>query len=173
MTPQILSSRLAYDPLTGVLTWKCIPEVSQREIGWNKRYAGKPALNSLRKQGYLSGTLDGETIYAHRAAWAVHFGNWPNGEIDHADGVRHNNKLSNLLDKPHAENCKNAGPSKRGQYLPGVSFDAKQPNRPYRARVVLKKKTYGAGSFRTEQEAHASYLQKLEELGFTPRHGRM
>ena len=61
-----LHELLDYDPLTGILLWRYRPQ----ELGsWNSRYAGKPALASKNKKGYLYGSLSGSTVRAHRVIW--------------------------------------------------------------------------------------------------------
>ena len=49
-----------------------------------------------------------EHFYVHRLVWTAFIGEIPNGmEIDHLDGNRSNNNLSNLQLKSHSDNCKN------------------------------------------------------------------
>lgn len=44
---------------------------------------------------------------AHRIAWLLHYGSWPNGEIDHINGDTSDNRIANLRDVSHQENQKN------------------------------------------------------------------
>ena len=69
-----------YDPSTGLIT---------------RRATGKPALFTIRPNGYLWGHVAGKLILAHRAAWALSYGEWP-VEVDHVNRVRSDNRLSNL-----------------------------------------------------------------------------
>ena len=46
----------------------------------------------------------GKLIYAHRAAWAIHFGEWPKGEIDHINGDASDNRIINLRVVNRTEN---------------------------------------------------------------------
>ena len=87
-----LRSLIDYDPLTGVLIWKHRDAElfsGDRHGGkdaaakiWNKRYAGKPALNVNGQLGYLQGRIFGINFKAHRVAFALHFGLWPVDLID-------------------------------------------------------------------------------------------
>lgn len=82
-----------YDPETGVITWK--KRTSNRiKIG---DIAACPSGN-----GYLKIRLDSVLYYAHRIAYAMAVGEIPDEfEIDHINGVRDDNRLSNLrLVKP-------------------------------------------------------------------------
>lgn len=44
---------------------------------------------------------------AHRLAWFMVNGDWPEGEIDHINGMRDDNRLINLRSVTRAENAKN------------------------------------------------------------------
>lgn len=92
---------IAYDPETGSLTWK-----ARSSTRFNSNFAGTPALANPSK-GYLVGNLLGENCKAHRAAWAIYYGEWPDGVIDHINGKRSDNRISNLRAVDVAENSKN------------------------------------------------------------------
>lgn len=95
-----LKKSLAYCPNTGVFRWK------KRDKVTYKAKPGKVA-GYLHKNGYYYIQLDRIKFSAHRVAWALSFGKWPSGVIDHIDGNRSNNKLSNLRDISTEENRAN------------------------------------------------------------------
>ncbi|HDL7349031.1 TPA: HNH endonuclease [Yersinia enterocolitica] len=99
---------LSYNPHTGKLTWKFRPDNHFAFIfsarTWNKRFAGKE-INTISK-GYVAFGLKGESVLAHRAIWKMTYGTDPLN-IDHIDGNKTNNKLSNLREATNAENMKN------------------------------------------------------------------
>lgn len=86
---------VSYDPETGFFV---------------RKGSGKRADTSM-KIGYrrVRMTLGGEKceFYAHRLAWLVTHGSWPEDEIDHIDGKRGNNSILNLRAVTRAENAKN------------------------------------------------------------------
>lgn len=96
-----LHAIIDYDPETGAMTWKPRPW----NPAWTERYAGAPALASLRdhtrpelgRHGYVFGI----PTLAHRVAFALARGQWPKGEV-----TARNGDLSDL----RAENL--AGPAK-------------------------------------------------------------
>ena len=92
LTHQLLES-LTYDPEKGLIFW----------------LSGRRAFFSKHPKGYLMGTFKGKKYLAHRVLWLLHHKQWPKGQIDHIDGDRCNNSLSNLRDIPKADNDRNRG----------------------------------------------------------------
>ncbi len=78
---------LEYDPDTGALTWKR-----------SKNFLMKSGIRAGKRdgKGYISIKWDGDVIFGHRIAWALYYGEWPDGLIDHIDGDTANNRISNL-----------------------------------------------------------------------------
>lgn len=110
-SPEILRELLNYEPSTGKLYWKPRPvDMFRREMDfktWNTRFANKEAFTAKRKDGYLKGTLLGSVYYAHRVAWAVHYGEWPEDLIDHINMNTSDNRIDNLRASSHSENMRN------------------------------------------------------------------
>src|SRR5215467_10234620 len=50
----------------------------------------------LDDRGYRSVNLEGKSYKVHRLVWLLTYGSWPNGEIDHINGIRSDNRVSNL-----------------------------------------------------------------------------
>lgn len=104
-----LKQPLDYDPETGKLYWKARPREmfsSDRAWkSWNVRFAGASALTS-NHNGYLRGAVDGVNHFAHRVIWKLVFGYEPD-QIDHVNGVRSDNTLSNLREVDQLTNMKN------------------------------------------------------------------
>lgn len=104
----------------------------------------------------------GNVLKAHRVIWAIHHGEWPDGPIDHINGDRADNRLSNLrvaTDRMNSENKRAAMPfSKTG--LLGVSPHGKG----YRAHIVVAGKQKYLGYFKDPQLAHEAYLAAKRRL---------
>lgn len=87
-----------YDPKTGVLRWRVREDASKC---WNTRYGGS-IVNAPAKGGYIVASVSTEgrraNYLAHRIAWALMTGEWPDPEIevDHKNGRRKDNRWRNL-----------------------------------------------------------------------------
>lgn len=107
----LLQSLLLYDSETGLLTWRMRPRsmFSSDRIyrSWNVKWAGFQAFTNINSRGYKTGSIFGKQFQSHRVIWALHYGEWPNGEIDHIDGDKTNNTINNLRQATRSENCRN------------------------------------------------------------------
>ncbi len=113
----LLRQLLRYEPETGKLFWLVRDSSLFRDTpnktaeqhcrGWNKRFAGAEAFTADGVKGCKCGRILGVGYYAHRVAYALHEGEWPENEIDHEDGNRANNRWKNLRDATHLLNMKN------------------------------------------------------------------
>lgn len=117
-TPDQLRQMLTYDPETGSLFWKIrCPSMFSGTKGrsrehccanWNSRYAETEAFTHLHSTGYKKGAVFNKKYNAHRVAWAIYYGVWPSLEIDHINGVRHDNRISNLREVRRWQNNANS-----------------------------------------------------------------
>lgn len=113
----ILQEAVSYDAATGKFVWRERPVAhfpdgkptpERRAAMWNGKYAGKPAFTSNDPRGYLRGAVRGMNVYAHRAAFACVHGRWPDGEIDHINRDKSDNRIENLREVSHRQNRLNA-----------------------------------------------------------------
>lgn len=96
---------LRYDPATGIFTWK---------VARGQRVLAGDTAGSVSAKGYLRIKVDGVQIRAHRLAWFMHTGSWPENEIDHRDGDRLGNWFDNLRDVTTKTNAWNRQMAKHG-----------------------------------------------------------
>jgi hypothetical protein len=160
-----------YDADTGKLTWlergwdHCPRDGGKR---WNGRYAGKEAFR-VTPSGYRYGMIKRRMFRAHRVAWALHYGEWPDMEIDHINGDRADNRIANLRLVTRAENSRNQSSRKNSKSgIVGVC----QIRKKWRAFINLNGKPRHLGVFDTIEEAIAVRKAAERRAGYHPNHGR-
>lgn len=156
LTAQRLRDLLSYDQTTGEFRWS-VRTSNRISIG---NVAGNPL-----STGYLQICIDGHTHTAHRLAWFYVHGVWPSGQIDHLDGVRTNNAISNLRDVPVTVNRQNLrhpkSNNKSSSYL-GVTFSRRRQK--WVAQIVVDGRHIHIGSFQDEQTAAKAYVSAKRRL---------
>lgn len=180
LEPHMLAELLDYDPHTGTLTWNerspshffgSEQDASHSCKIWNSRNAGKPALRTKNKNGYYHGAIYGQTITAHKAAWAIVHGRWPEFAIDHINGDKTDNRLANLRDVTGAENSRNQKRrSTNTSGLTGVSLHKKSGK--WVAMVKGDGRVRNLGYFNTKEAAFAARQAANRRFGFHANHGR-
>jgi len=95
-----LRSALSYDPETGVFIW--------RKFRGCRAIVGSEA-GTIDSKGHRQIRFEMRLIGAHRLAWIISHGRLPDGEIDHINRIRSDNRLCNLRECSHSENCRNRG----------------------------------------------------------------
>jgi hypothetical protein len=145
ITPEYLRQLLAYDHLTGRLTWKPRPIESFQSpqgFGWNTKHAGRAAGGRHLRSGFVV-AVNKHQFLAHRVAWAIMTGAWPKQSIDHINRNPYDNRWANLREATPVQQCMNRG---RTSPLPkGV----RRHGREFLAVI---------GSYKTAEEAHAAWL---------------
>lgn len=164
---EYLHKRLRYEPETGKLFWRDCEEMSKQ---WRKRHDGKEAFISHNGCGYLRGQLNGKYFFAHRVIFALNHGQWPADQIDHINGIRTDNRISNLRVVNNSENARNQSMKKSNTSgVCGVCWD--KSKKKWQARIVVDGRFKHLGYFTTIETAAASREEASRQHGFTDRHG--
>lgn len=174
ITTAILVEFLDYDPVSGALFWKPRARGYFTSDGqfaaWHKKYAGKEALASISANGYKSGVLWRKGLLAHRVAWVLAHGEWPQHDIDHINHNRTDNRLANLRCVSRAENARNVSIRKdSGSKRIGVNWD-KRINK-WCAVGTRNGRTTHLGSFPDFAAACVTRTLFEREMGYHPNHG--
>ena len=141
------------------------------EIFWRERYGRRQAFVSVQTQGYLYGKVKGKNYLAHRVLWALENGKWPDGEIDHINQNKKDNRISNLHVVSHTENNRNKGVYKNNTSgTPGV---CRTKAGKWRSYITVHKKQIHVGVFDCLEKAKAARSKACQEYMFSKNHGKM
>lgn len=173
LTSDELKLLFRYDSETGKLYWLPRPRIwfaNQRVFAlWTSKYANKEALNGTDKDGYLFGRVFGQDYRAHRVAFCMFHGYWPE-RIDHEDGNKQNNLIANLCASDPVHNARNMFRSRANiTGVTGVHWDRLRGK--WVARIMVNYKEKFLGYFNSFEEAAERRLSAEKEYGFSPRHG--
>jgi hypothetical protein len=143
MTQEELKKLITYDPDTGILKW----------IKPRNTRAAKPENISdgfPHNKGYMQIGINKKRYFVHRIIWLYMTGNFPKYQIDHINGVKTDNRFSNLREVTNQQNNFN-------NKAKGYCF-VKDRNK-YLASIYVDGKNISLGLFKTKEEARASYLE--------------
>ena len=158
-----LKEVLDYNPKTGVFTWRV--RLGQRAP------SGGVAGSVHKRDGYRRIAIDGASCLANRLAWLYINGGWPPDGMDHINGVRHDNRSSNLRLATHSVNNKN-----KKRYCnntsgtTGVCWYYRYSK--WNAIIKLNGKSKNLGYFTNKKEAIRVRKAAEKKYGYHPNHGR-
>lgn len=125
---------------------------------WNSRHANKPCGSKLSSSGYEQFAVHSKQYCLHKVVYAIsngfhYFDDIEKiGVIDHIDGNKSNNNISNLRLVTQAENCRNSGIRKdNSSGFNGVRFDVKTSK--YKAYASYKNERFHLGTFASLDDA--------------------
>jgi hypothetical protein len=139
---------LSYDADTGVLRWRLRP---------SSHVASGSAAGCLASKGYRIVRLGRKNFLAHRVAWALHYGEWPVGDLDHANMDKDDNRIANLRPASRPQNNANS-PSRSSRGLPKGCYKLKGRERWY-SQIKIDGETKRLGYFTTAAEAATAFEQ--------------
>lgn len=160
------SEYFTYDEQSGLLTWKTRPRHHFNNLrtfnATNTARSGKP-VTAIRSDGYVYPMVDGIHKLAHVIIWEMLHGPIPDGlEIDHINGVKWDNRRSNLRLATRQQNKMNGSAystSKTG--IRGVQWDKEHSK--YRVRIMVSGKYIHLGRFDDIDIARAVYAEAAKE----------
>ncbi len=148
--PIELKEFIDYNPDTGVFVW--IKKRGSRGIPGN-------IIDNPTSLGYRTIAFGRKLYSAHHVAWWFTYGTQAESEIDHINGDRSDNRISNLRLASREENTRNASVRKDSTTgVKGVSPDGNS----FKARCWADGVRHNLGNFRTI-EAAADAVRKFRE----------
>ena len=143
---EVVRDLYSYDPVNGRVT-------NKRNISSRARI-GQEA--GARDNGYRKIQINGSQYGAHRIAWYLYYGAWPDKFIDHINGDRSDNRIENLRLASVTENQIN---SRARPSASGIKGARRVGNR-YRSQCYHEH----LGYFDTPEQAHEAYMARAREL---------
>lgn len=120
--------------------------------------AGRPD-----KDGYLIIGIDGKRYKAHRVVYLMHFGAFPDENIDHIDCDKKNNLIENLRIADASQNRCNV----RLQVVNSTGFKGVHFNKnagKFRSIIKFKGESRFLGYFDSAEDAHSAYTKAANDL---------
>ena len=133
-----------YDPLTGILTNR-ITRGSTAKAGDQAGY--------MTPKGYRMVQLNGHAYYVSRLVWFYVHEEWPPEDIDHINGIKHDDRLANLRLATRTHNIHNQNRLSRANKSghPGVYF--RKGETKWRASMGYSGKKYYMGMHAEKDDA--------------------
>lgn len=180
LTPHLLREMIAYEPATGELRWRPRSAchfrdddrhtAASRKNQWNGKFADKVALTKVNRSGYLAGAIFGTSVLAHRVAYAIYHGAWPD-QVDHINGDPADNRIANLRSVDRSGNHRNRRlPKSNRSGVIGVRWNPKISK--WCAAIRTGGRQQHLGSFADKSEAVAARAAAEREAGYHSNHGR-
>lgn len=145
LSAKYVHSILKYEPQSGCLFWK---------ISKAQRIKKNIIAGTKSPAGYILITIDDAAYMAHRLAFLLQTGHWPDKELDHINLNKSDNRWINLREATRSQNKGNTRlltTNKSG--FKGVHKYRKK----WVASIKIDQKTKHIGVFFTAKKAHAAY----------------
>jgi hypothetical protein len=151
ITQEELKRQLHYDPETGIFT---------RLIS-NHHFVKVGEEAGCVDNGYIRIVFNGNQFYAHKLAWLYVYNELPKfpvSVIDHIDGNKENNKITNLRKVTHQENILNQKIRKNNTSgIKGVSWHCKRKS--WVVRLMINGISKHLGCFKDLQLAELAAIE--------------
>ncbi len=143
---QTVKNLFYYDAESGRLLWR---------KGNGRNVKPWQEAKSPNGHGYYTAKIKGKSYLAHRLAWLYVHGSLPNGDLDHKNRIRNDNRLCNLRQVSRTDNCQNISvPSHNKSGHIGVSWI--KSHQAWTVYIKVDKKNKWLGYFKDLDEAVAA-----------------
>lgn len=148
LTHERLTSLFEYRPASGLLV---------RKVTTGSRSPAGQIVGSPVGSGYLGVSIGRSKYILHRLIWMYVYGAWPDHDIDHINGDKHDNRIVNLRRVTKSENQHNLGLKKTNTSgFTGVRKSSSRKN-PWAARITINGKEKYLGCFADKSQAAAAH----------------
>lgn len=128
-------------------------------------FRGNSEAGWLQQNGYRMVSYKNKKYLTHRVIWYLLKGKWPDGDIDHINGNRQDNRIENLRDVNNVVNLHNVSKPNIDNQTSGFrGVHRHSQNGNWISQITFKKRVYHIGVFDCPKKAHEAYLRKKKEL---------
>jgi hypothetical protein len=164
MTHDELKILFEYNPESGEFIRKVIYHRQAGTVGCNR------VITSTNLHGYHTVGIRGKVHLVHRLVWLYMTGNEPDGQIDHIDGNKQNNRWSNLRVVSSVDNSRNRG-VRKDNVSGATGVTRIKRSGKYVARIGSGQTYRHLGTFDTFDEALLVRKNAESIHGYHPNHG--
>lgn len=158
-----IKQSLSYNPFTGDFTWRIRPS--------NRIQIGGIAGTVNPSHGYHQIRLDNKKWYSHRLAYVLMLGKLPDDQVDHLNGIRHDNRWINLRQADQGINSKNLRlPKRNTSGHIGVSWYKKR--KTWETYIRVDGHLHHLGCYKNLNDAIAARTEADIFYGFNQNHGK-
>ena len=117
-----------------------------------------------KQSGYVELYFNKKKTRAHRLIWIYHNGDIANKlQIDHINGIRHDNKIENLRLANNTQNSYNRPKTKKGTSgYKGVFWNIK--GKKWESKIQINGKLKYLGLFPTKELAYEAYCKAAKQI---------
>lgn len=145
---------ISYNPVDGTFRW------SVARPGC--RIGAKAG--SISIYGYIVIRLGRQSVRAHRLAWFLSYGAWPDGEIDHINSDKTDNRPENLRVVDRAGNSQNRRKAHRDSAHGFLGASWNRQHGRWQAKIMANGRRHHLGYFDTPEAAHAAHVSAKQHL---------
>ncbi len=157
VTREQLQAIVDYDPETGVMAWK------------DPDRSGRPRKGSASR--YECIRINRKAYYVHRLVFLLMTGQMPEGEVDHINGDKKDNRWCNLRDVSRKQNMQNMKTTEKNvSGVMGVNWHTVA--RKWMASITSSRETLYLGIFADWFDAVCARKSAEAHHGFHKNHGR-
>lgn len=110
------------------------------------------------QDGYFTCKMDDKSTRVHVVVFAMMHGRWPDGEIDHANGIKNDNRPENLREATRVQNMHNR-PKQRNSVsgIRGVHWN--KQCKKWHAQIMVNRKVHYLGLYDDIEDARMAYVE--------------